>query len=181
MRLDVHRWIECNPQLTMDPFWSELTPKGRRAEPTGGSSESPLASKRTGRDAAPGLASLERHILEQVARVLRLDVERVDRLASFNHLGMDSVLRLELRHKLESSLGVRFSAVLLSSHPNAAALAEQLFRRSSDPPREGAVPHDTSPSPAGSESSLVRSDAPEPGAPQGGSPEPKAGGGRSPP
>jgi acyl carrier protein len=80
---------------------------------------------------AERLGLLERHILEQLGQVLRLDASRIDRLASFTSLGMDSLMSLELRNKLESSFGVRFSATLLFTYPNPASLADHLLDRMS--------------------------------------------------
>jgi acyl carrier protein len=73
--------------------------------------------------------ALEQHILEHISQVLRLDISRIDRLSSFTSLGMDSLMSLELRNRLESSLGVRLSATLLFTYSNPASLADYLLER----------------------------------------------------
>src|SRR5262249_3652852 len=70
---------------------------------------------------------LERHVLEQVATVLRLDASRIERSAPFQSLGMDSLMSLELRNRFEASLGVRLSATILFAYPNAATLGHYLL------------------------------------------------------
>ncbi|UQA61054.1 type I polyketide synthase [Polyangium aurulentum] len=131
LRLAVHQWVEFYPQVAGSPFWSEL-----QREP--GATDRPAPSSRMSfrqilekRPPAERLVLLERHLLEQVGQVLRLDVARIDRLSSFTSLGMDSLLSLELRNKLESSLGVRLSATLMFTYPNPASLADHLLDRMS--------------------------------------------------
>ncbi|MDI1443198.1 type I polyketide synthase [Polyangium sp. 6x1] len=144
LRLAVHQWLEFYPQLAGSPFWSELQRDPKHA------TDRPAPSSRVSfrgllerRPAPERLPMLEKHILEHVGQVLRLDIGRIDRLASFTSLGMDSLLSLELRNRLESSLGVRLSATLLFTYPNPASLADHLLDRMSLSP--GRRPTDTSP------------------------------------
>jgi acyl carrier protein len=61
-----------------------------------------------------------------VGRVLRIDAAAIDRQAPFSSLGLDSLMRLELRNRLTPSLGEKLPASLLAVHPTLAALAAQM-------------------------------------------------------
>src|SRR6185437_16238891 len=76
-------------------------------------------------------SALERRVLVEVARVLRLDPSQIERTASFSELGMESLMSMELRNRLEASLEYRLSAAAVVEHPSVAALAGYLARRSS--------------------------------------------------
>ncbi|MDC0749537.1 type I polyketide synthase [Polyangium mundeleinium] len=141
LRLSVRQWVEYYPQVGDIPFWSELQ-RDQKATDRPPSSRVSFRSLLERRPAQERLPMLEKHILEHVGQVLRLDITRIDRLASFTSLGMDSLLSLELRNRLESSLGVRLSATLLFTYPNPASLADHLLDRMSLAP--GRRP-DTSP------------------------------------
>ena len=76
---------------------------------------------------------LEGHVREQIARVLRLSPERIDRLAPFRSLGVDSLLTHEARNRLEASLGLKLAATLLFTYANVAVLAEYLLLQIAPP------------------------------------------------
>jgi len=69
---------------------------------------------------------LEEHLSQQIAQVLRTSLTRINRDTPFNTLGMDSLTGLELRNRLESSLGVSLQATLVWSHPTIAQLVPHL-------------------------------------------------------
>jgi acyl carrier protein len=69
---------------------------------------------------------LEAHLRDQLAPVLRLPAGRIPSRAPFNTLGLDSLMALELRNRLEASLGVRLPATVVWKHPTTAALALHL-------------------------------------------------------
>ncbi|MBF6317471.1 type I polyketide synthase [Nocardia cyriacigeorgica] len=73
----------------------------------------------------PGL--IETFVTEQLGRILHLDASRIDRRAPLIALGVDSLMALELRNRLESGLGIRLSATLLFRAPTVHALTEQLL------------------------------------------------------
>jgi NADPH:quinone reductase-like Zn-dependent oxidoreductase/acyl carrier protein len=68
-------------------------------------------------------AALEAHLEEQVVRVLRIARTRFDRTTPLKSLGFDSLMALELRNRLEVSLGARLSATMAWNYPTVADLA----------------------------------------------------------
>jgi acyl transferase domain-containing protein/acyl carrier protein len=126
---DVRRWLEFHPGAARSRFWSELSaPDGG---PASGASPGRRGAAILGalRGAAPGERAgiAERYIGEQVARIAGVDASRLDRARTFGGLGLDSLMGLELRDRLESDLGVKLPATLLFTYPTAAALAAHLL------------------------------------------------------
>ncbi len=72
---------------------------------------------------------LEAHLQDQLARVLRLPVSRLDPAKPLGALGLESLMALEFRNRLERSLGVKLSATLVWNHPTIRALATYLLGR----------------------------------------------------
>ncbi|NBD13838.1 type I polyketide synthase [Corallococcus silvisoli] len=94
------------------------------------------------------LALLTRHVRELAARTLGresshpLELER-----GFTDLGMDSLLALELRKGLETSLGRPLPPTLVFEHPTISQLAAHLHREwvSGKPPPSTGAPHRSEP------------------------------------
>ncbi|NDJ18580.1 MupA/Atu3671 family FMN-dependent luciferase-like monooxygenase [Myxacorys almedinensis] len=73
------------------------------------------------------LEALQAHIQEQAARVLGIQPpHRLDPQRGLFELGMDSLMALELKHRLESSLGCSIPAILAFEHPTVSALTTHL-------------------------------------------------------
>jgi NADPH:quinone reductase-like Zn-dependent oxidoreductase/NAD(P)-dependent dehydrogenase (short-subunit alcohol dehydrogenase family)/acyl carrier protein len=123
LRLDMRQWVEFYPRAAGLSFFAELAREGTGATRHAGEMVDRLEA------AAPGerLPLLERHVTEQVGMVLRLDPARIDRRAPLSSLGLDSLLSLELRNRLEATLGLRLSATLLFTYPTSSLLSEHLL------------------------------------------------------
>jgi acyl transferase domain-containing protein/acyl carrier protein len=129
VRMSVRQWMEFYPRTADSPFLAELHVAEERAAAAG------PAEGATGRlrDALEHLSpaearlGLERHVLECLSRVLRVPADRVDVGAPFKDYGMDSLMSLEIRNRLEASLGLRLSAAILFTHPTTTALVEHLL------------------------------------------------------
>ena len=66
---------------------------------------------------------------QQVATVLRLDVERISVDKPMRSMGLDSLMALELRNRLERNLHMKFSATLVWNYPTVSAVAIYLEER----------------------------------------------------
>ncbi len=106
--LDVEAWGRSHPAAAADPFYERLrraapAPAPVRAAPAGeGLDRSRLLS--TALSDRSGL--LQEYLRRQVARVLRLPLARVDVAEPLVRLGLDSLMGVELRNRLDVDLQV---------------------------------------------------------------------------
>ncbi|MGC0318453.1 SDR family NAD(P)-dependent oxidoreductase [Kitasatospora acidiphila] len=120
----------------------------------------PTAGRDTGHDirrelqaAEPGLARrtiLEDYLADHIRTVLRLGTSTLDPQTPLSALGFDSLLRIELRTRLESSLGIRLTSDFVSCHPTLAALADGLAQHTGL-----SLTTDEAPAPGGSEATAT--------------------------
>lgn len=90
---------------------------------------------------------LQSHVLEQLGHVLGLAPSRIDPREPLGTLGLQSLMALELRNRLEASLGLTLSATLAWNHPTVAAITAYLAGKlgpaeaeARETPRPGAEP-----------------------------------------
>ncbi len=72
---------------------------------------------------------LEDAVSAELALVVRIDAARVDRHRPFKAMGVDSLMALELRNRLESQTGLQLSATIVWNYPTVAVLSEYLAGR----------------------------------------------------
>ena len=125
--LDVPQWLDAYPAAARSPFWSDLAHPQGGAGPDRGAGSTLIEALRRA-PPAEVRAQLGRHVGEQLARVLRVDPSKINPQVPFARLGLDSLMSLELRNRLESSLGIKLSATLLLTHPDLTSLADSLRR-----------------------------------------------------
>lgn len=77
----------------------------------------------------PRMELLREFIKEQVGRVLRQPAARITLDKPFRTLGLDSLMGLELRNRLEVGTQLTLPATLVWNYPTVAALAEDLASR----------------------------------------------------
>jgi acyl carrier protein len=122
--LDVRQWLEFFPSAASLRVWEELAAQAEGAT-SRSRSELLLQLRRSEPGARTGL--LENYLRERLAQVLRIDPARVGRHDPFRSLGLDSLMSLELRNRIESVLELKLSATLLWAHSTLAALATFLL------------------------------------------------------
>jgi phthiocerol/phenolphthiocerol synthesis type-I polyketide synthase C len=126
--LDLRQWFDANPETAALPSWEWLRAAAR--DGAGHSRSGGEFLTRLHQADGPARAGLvEAKVRELAGRVLRLDPERVERETPFKELGLDSLLGLELRNRLESAFGLRLSPTLLWTYSNSRALAGALCER----------------------------------------------------
>ena len=124
MPFDVRQWRQSYPQAAGWPLLSALEMNG------------PLGTQPASRGLRDALlaagstqerqALLEKHLSREMAEVLRISTSRIGPATALDGLGFDSLLALELRNRLELSLGVRLSATLIWNYPTVRALVDYL-------------------------------------------------------
>ncbi|MEW2117410.1 SDR family NAD(P)-dependent oxidoreductase [Streptomyces sp. NPDC005474] len=126
--LDLPRWFAAYPDTAELPSWRLLrqtSGDGRDAALTGSGFLARLATA----EHREWPALIETRMLQLAGSVLRLDVKAIGAEVSFKALGLDSLMSLELRNRLEADLGLKLSPTLLWTHGNARALSGVLSRR----------------------------------------------------
>lgn len=135
--LNLRHWLEYHPYAAASSMLSGLRvlAKGDAA---------PVASIRQRLLAAGAerARQLEQFVRDTVAQVLRVDAARVGRDVPFKALGLESLMGLELRNRLETALGLKLPATLIWTYSALGSLSEQLDRMldgDKAPPRPGVV------------------------------------------
>lgn len=120
MDFDAAQWAASYPSAAGTPFFSEIA----TAEAT---ASGDVARSIAAAPAANRLETIERYLTEQTASVLRVDPTRILPNIPLQQLGLDSLMTIELRNRLEHDLGVRLSATVVWRHPTTAALSAHLL------------------------------------------------------
>ncbi|WP_406277313.1 acyltransferase domain-containing protein [Nocardia sp. NBC_00881] len=139
MKLNLRHWFESFPGTTGTPLFDEIE--------SGASDIATAFAGRLAATSAPERSGLiEEHLIEQVSLTLHRDPASLSRKATFQDMGMDSLMAVELRNRLESTLGVRLSVALVFTYSTIAALAEFIADESAvaEPPAAESEPDDWS-------------------------------------
>jgi epothilone polyketide synthase D len=147
MRFDASAWVASDPSATA--IVGALVADG--PEPDGA---------RTGwrerlLDVPPGARrriALEDALCVEMAAVLRIPAERIDRHLPLKTLGLDSLMALELRNRLEAVTGLDVPATVVWNHPTVTLLAGHLAVRM-------AIPLDATDEPVEPEAAPVAAEA----------------------
>jgi len=125
MRLDADQWCASHHAAAKSPLFTNLM--RRSATPAGDAEDFVASFGLLTRE--PLRAAIITWLRQQVATVLRLGVESVPDDKPLRSLGLDSLMALELRNRLERALHVKLSATLVWNYPTISALAAHLEGR----------------------------------------------------
>ncbi|WP_409473583.1 type I polyketide synthase [Streptomyces sp. HC307] len=128
--LDLRRWFEAAPDTVALSAWRALHEALQDDGTVTAGSAFATSLLNTPEEARHGL--VEAKVRELAAQVLRLTPERLERDTLFESLGLDSLMSLELRNRLEAAFGLRLSPTLMWTYGTlrtlAKALTEQVTR-----------------------------------------------------
>lgn len=130
--LDVNSWIQAHPAARRSSLFTTLLAEAQSASRTQTQPSTELRLRASLLAAEPGRprrALLENFLQEQAGQVLRLPPTRVDIHKPLRTLGMDSLMTIEFRNRLETSLGLMLSATLVWNYPTVAELAPFLAEK----------------------------------------------------
>ncbi|WEH39055.1 type I polyketide synthase [Streptomyces sp. AM 2-1-1] len=126
--LDARHWFDAYPETAAQPSWRVIAELARDGgSGTGGGEEFLGRLRGAAESARPAL--VEEKVRELAGRVLRLKADSIDREAPFKSLGLDSLMSLELRNRLENAFGTKLSPTLLWTYGSTAALSGMLTDR----------------------------------------------------
>jgi NADPH:quinone reductase-like Zn-dependent oxidoreductase/acyl carrier protein len=126
LSLDVRQWLEFYPAAANSRTLSKLVTAG--AEGAGRQAGDRAVLDRLAAAPADERAGVMEELLrKQVSQVLRIGESKVDAQSPLTSLGMDSLMGLELRNRIETLLGVKMPATILWTYPTVAALSVHLL------------------------------------------------------
>ncbi|MFC8006843.1 SDR family NAD(P)-dependent oxidoreductase [Streptomyces olivaceus] len=126
--VDLSRWLDSYPATGRTAFFAQL------AAPEAGADSADTRGALLG---ALGEADspeqrqqlLRSRVIEHIAAVLRLETDRFDADTSLVTLGLDSLMALALRSRLQSELALDIPTTVMWTHPTASALTRYLLGR----------------------------------------------------
>lgn len=128
MRLDANRWAAYEPGASalLVLLCSDAEDTTPSAAPQRQSLRETLLAVEPGRRRR---TLLEDAVCAQLAQVLRIAPEKIDRQRPLKATGLDSLMALELRSRLEAETGLTLSATIAWNYPTIAIMAEFLAGR----------------------------------------------------
>ncbi|MCK6588955.1 MAG: SDR family NAD(P)-dependent oxidoreductase, partial [Polyangiaceae bacterium] len=123
LKLRLRQWLSFHPAIASASWLSELA---ESATEPGGTGDAALLSALHKAPPAQRRRILAEWIRGQVAAVLRRPPSDVDPGAPLSEQGLDSLMGIELRNRMETALKLTLSATLVWAHPTVERLAEHL-------------------------------------------------------
>jgi len=151
MNLDAERWSQYSANGASDLLLSNLISKPGETEGQTGPRLSLKESLTAEPEVSRRRAMIEFFLKEQLAKVFKTSPDRINSTDPLNRQGLDSLMSIELRNRLESQLGIALSPLLTWKYPTIASMVAHLAGKMD-------VPIETEASPAlpqASESDLV--------------------------
>jgi len=130
MRFQLAQWQEFNPKAATSNFFAELRTVSGDAPPKSGPAEK--RPPKALRDLLAMQAGsrrnsiIEEHVKEHLSKIVRIPPNRIDVNKPLQYLGLDSLMGLELRNSLQTSLGVSLPATMVFNYPTTALLSQYL-------------------------------------------------------
>ena len=130
LRMDWSRFVSMVPGASTDPFLERI--RSGLAAPAGETGGREAGAALVSLLAAPAEerhAMLERFVQTELAKVLELEPDDLPLDQPLNTVGLDSLMALELKNRVEVSLSITLPIVSLIQGPTITQLAEDLLAR----------------------------------------------------
>ncbi|WUH89160.1 SDR family NAD(P)-dependent oxidoreductase [Streptomyces sp. NBC_00433] len=121
--IQLRQWFDAYPDTAALGSWRQLYAASRDNSASSGG-EFLAGLLRNAPEAR--LAPAEDKVRELAGRIMRMDPARVESDTPFKALGLDSLMSLELRNRLEAAFGLKLSPTLLWAYGTPRALAGAL-------------------------------------------------------
>lgn len=130
-RIDWSRFLPLYQQAGRRAFLAELEREVpaqlSNAAPTTASGKTQLVERLTNAPVQQRKKLLTDHLRDAVAEVTRVDSSEIREDAGFFDLGMDSLMAVELRRRIEQGVGAEIPITLVMDHPRISDVAEYLL------------------------------------------------------
>jgi phthiocerol/phenolphthiocerol synthesis type-I polyketide synthase C len=136
--INLRQWFDAYPDTAALRSWALLYEAAQGGH-SGLRSPSEFLAQLAQSSVEARVGLVETKVCELSGRVLRLDAGRIERETPFKEMGLDSLMSLELRNRLESAFGMKLSPTLLWTHGNAKALAAALVQKLPAPPSAAGI------------------------------------------
>jgi myxalamid-type polyketide synthase MxaD len=142
LRADWRRWAEQGRLLGLPPFLQTVCQVAKNGEV--GRPSLTIREQLHAVPAGPARVQLFQTFLrDQLAEVLKIDPIHIDQATPLGDLGIDSFTAIELRNRLERSLGLTLSATVAWNYPTIAAMTPYLAQKMSLPLLPESAPQPT--------------------------------------
>jgi polyketide synthase 12/epothilone polyketide synthase D len=120
---DVQKWVQSHPHAADSSLLAQLI-EDKGGEMTAASTSFTDIMRTALPQERQGL--METFVSNEVAKVLRMQPPQIGPNIRFKNLGIDSLMGLEIRNRIETTLDLQLPATLLWTHPDIADLARYL-------------------------------------------------------
>ncbi|MEU1475134.1 type I polyketide synthase [Streptomyces sp. NPDC005760] len=127
--LNLRQWFDAYPDTAGQKTWQLLRDLSREAGPASSAAGGEFRALLRTAEADTHQELVESRVREIAGRVLRLEPAAIDRDTAFKTLGLDSLMSLELRNRLEAVFGLKLSPTLLWTYGSTRALSGVLRER----------------------------------------------------
>jgi acyl transferase domain-containing protein/NAD(P)-dependent dehydrogenase (short-subunit alcohol dehydrogenase family)/acyl carrier protein len=124
---DVRQWVSYYLNAASWPFLGALLAEGGSSHASTGDHDFLEVLRRAIPEDARRL--LLDHVIETLGRVVRMDPQSLDPTIPFTALGVDSLMGIELRNRLESSTGLSLPSTAIWTYPTPAHMTEFLAQK----------------------------------------------------
>jgi acyl transferase domain-containing protein/acyl carrier protein len=124
-------WQRFYQSFSRSPFLAELSPQDNSSQLESISQQQSGFTREAFFNVAleERLPALESFLTEQIARVFRFDPSQLPLDVSLNSLGLDSLMGIEIKNRIEGQLGITLPMVALLQGPTIAELATRVLEQ----------------------------------------------------
>jgi acyl transferase domain-containing protein/acyl carrier protein len=120
MDIDFNKWAESSPKISSNYFYSKVL---------SAKTEEAVEKKSVPYTNVPSaIKYLKQKIKQVISSVTKINVQKIKEEDTFKSYGIDSLLALQIKNKLQKDLDVQLNVSLIWSHPTVSKLTDFLLK-----------------------------------------------------